>query len=83
MNGRVYAVNRAKCIVAIETQLYGFTTVELPEPADAEIGDEIGWESDLEVGAHRYSNRSTSRGIEVVVISHFVSRGSVRQHMAM
>ncbi|MFA5938310.1 MAG: hypothetical protein WC809_03050 [Sinimarinibacterium sp.] len=83
MNGRVYAVNRSKGIVAIETELHGFTIVEIQEPADVEMGDEIGWDSDLEMGAHRYNNLSTSRCIEVIVISHFVSRSSVRQHMAM
>jgi hypothetical protein len=83
MNGRVYAVNRTKSIVAIETEMYGFTIIELQGAADVEIGDEFNWESDLELGAHRYGNLSTSRCIDVVVIGHLVSRDSVRQHMAM
>ncbi len=83
MNGRVYAINRARQIVAIETELHGYTIIELQESADMEIGDEIGWPSDLELGVQVYENLNTRRRIAVQVLSHFVSKSSVRQHMAM
>jgi hypothetical protein len=83
MDGRAYAINRSKGIVAIETELHGFTIVETQAPADIEIGDEISWRSDLEMGSQVYDNLTTGRAIPVTVLSHFVSRDRVRHHMDM
>lgn len=83
MNGKVYGLNRARGTLAIETELYGFTVVELNCVCDLHIGDVIEWDSDLEMGAHRYRNVTTREDIEVTVVSHFVSRPSVRQFMGV
>ncbi len=83
MNGKIYGLNRAKALMAIETELYGFTIVELKCEYDLGLGDEIDWDSDLEMGAHTYKNLTTQKDIEVTVVSHLVSRSSVRQFMSV
>jgi hypothetical protein len=81
MNGRVYAINREQALIAIETELHGFTIVELIGDADVEMGDEFSWDFELDTGTQTLSNVSANRTIEVTVRSHMVSRGAVRQFM--
>jgi len=81
MNGRVYAILREHSLIAIETELHGFTIVELLGAVDVESGDEVSWDSELDVGRQVYRNLSTKRTFEGRVRSHMVSRGAVRQHL--
>ena len=83
MNGRVYGINRNRGMVAIETELHGFTIVELLNEADIEVGDEVSWESDTGVGSQTYSNVSKNRSMDVLVHNHLVSKSALRQQLLM
>lgn len=82
MNGRIYGMNRSKGLVAIETEFHGFTIVELVSDADLQVGDEITWESDTQMGLQTYSNVSTNRSLEVNVHNHLVAKTYLRQLIA-
>ncbi len=68
-------------MLAIETEVHGFTIVELLNEADVRPGDEISWESDLATGAQSFNNDSTKRQLSVLVHGHLVSRHAVRQKL--
>ncbi len=83
MEGRIYAINPQERIVAIETELHGFTIVELQGPFDVKVGDEVQWDSDLELGLQPFVNLGTRKSMDVLIRSHMVSRSSVRLFMGM
>jgi hypothetical protein len=83
MNGRVYAINRDRALVAIETEWHGLTIIELLDDVFVETGDEFDWDSDLDCGAQRYKNVSVTRSVNVFVRGHMVSRSEVRKHLSM
>ena len=83
MKGRVYAINRNSGMVAIETELHGFTIIELSTDAGIEMGDELSWEGDLKMGAETYNNVSTNRPVDVFVRNHLVSKNDLRRQLLM
>lgn len=68
-------------MVAIETEVHGFTVVELLNEADVQLGDEISWDTDLESGAQTYSNGNTKRSMSVFVHGHLISKSAVRHRL--
>lgn len=80
MDGRVVAIDRSRGLIAIETELHGFTIVELLSDADVETGDPLHWDSDLDKGTQTYMNGNTGRRLDVIVRQHLLGREAVREH---
>jgi len=83
MNGRVYAMNREKSLVAVETEWHGVIIIELLDQASVEMGDPFSWDSDLDDGPQRYKNLGTGLTVSVLVRAHMVSKSEVRKHLSL
>jgi len=53
-------------MVALQTEGYGFTIIELVEPADIELGDEMRWEPGTGLGGHVYANLTKGKSVRVL-----------------
>ena len=81
MRGRVYAINPQRGMVAIETENYGFTIIELLSDEDIELGDEMNWANDTGMGSETYHNRTKNQKMDVFVQNHWVSKNQLRQQL--
>ncbi|WP_028008418.1 hypothetical protein [Solimonas flava] len=79
MNGHVRAISADREILAIETELHGYTVVRLQTAADVQVGDELAWHSELATGEQVYDNLSTRSPLTVSVVGHLLHRASAQQ----
>lgn len=78
MIGRVFAVNRARGMVALATE-DGYTIIEMLGDDPPDIGDEMCWAEDLPLGDEWVRNLTERSRLEVYFQDHHVSRGNLRR----
>lgn len=81
LTGIVYAMNPRRGMVAIKTEEYDFTIIELLGDDDIELGDEMRWKNDTGLGGETYLNVSKGRRMEVYVQNHWVPEKQLRQQL--
>ena len=70
-------------MVALQTEGYGFTIIELVEPADIELGDEMRWEPGTGLGGHVYANLTKGKSVRVFAQNHWVPKEQLPQQLLL
>jgi hypothetical protein len=83
MKGIVRTMNRRRGMVAIETDGYGYTIIELLGDDDIEVGDEMAWANDTGLGGEKYRNLTKNKVMDVYVQNHWVPPQQLRQQLLM
>ena len=81
MRGAVFAMNRGRDLIAVETES-GFTIIEA-NTSDFEVGDVLTWNNDTGLGPEVYRNETQGVSINVCVQNHGVRRRELRQQLLM
>jgi hypothetical protein len=83
MNGVVHTINRKRGMVAIQTDGYGFTIIELLSDDEIDVGDRMHWENDTGLGDEKYRNVTKGTFMDVYVQNHWVTPAQLRQQLRM
>jgi hypothetical protein len=70
-------------MVAIDTERYAFTIIELLSDQQIEVGDKMAWRDDTGLGSQDYQNLSKRKVMRVLVQNHWVSQAQLRQQLLM
>jgi len=80
--GIVTAINPMRRMVALSSE-EGYTIIELLTYFDLEVGDEIFWDSGIELGMQRFCNLTKGSSNEVYVQSHGVQESQLRKQLLL
>ena len=81
MQGKIYAMNSQRGMVAIATKNQGFTIIELLSNEEFELGDEMSWQNDTGLGGQTYLNMTKKNKMDVFVQNHWVPENQLRQQL--
>ena len=81
MKGRVHSMNLRRGMVAIATEGYGFTIIELLGGDELEVGDLMEWSPDTGLGRQRYHNLTKNTVLDVFAQNHWVPLQQLRQQL--
>lgn len=81
MQGIVAAMNLRRGMVAIETNGYGYTIIELLSGEDIQVGDQMAWANDTGMGSETYHNITKGTQMDVFVQNHWVPKRQLKQQL--
>lgn len=80
MQGTVTDIDPSRGIVAIRTELYKYTIVELLTYVRIDVGDTVRWAKQTRLGDATYVNVTRGTTLPVFVQNHWVHPDQLRKH---